>query len=171
VLLVNLAVGDAEEADELAQKIIVTAISLAREWIPTVIAAYDQNGIKLVTSTLQPQQMVIQSLEITKEIKMFDGPTRYLYALDIQRLRSNISRLESVTGNASKTLSQLMSIEYGNLMNSVMIHPATQAMYKALDKGSIQSTIVVVSKLNHDANAIAINSFIMAKRGYAIVAV
>ena len=171
VLLVNLAVGDAEEADELAQKTIITAISLAREQIPTVIAAYDQNGIKLVTATLQPQQMVVQSLEIAKEITMFDNPTRYLYTPDLSRLRANIGRLESVGSDASKALSQLMRIEYGNLMNSVVINPATKAMYKALDNGNIQSTIVVVSELNHDANAIAVNTFIMTKKGYAIVGV
>jgi uncharacterized protein (DUF58 family) len=171
VLLVNLAVGDAEEADELAQKTIITAISLAREQIPTVIAAYDHNGIKLVTPTLQPQQMVVQSLEITREITMFENPTRYLYVPDISRLRANISRLESTESGASKVLSQLMGIEYGNLINSVMNNPATKTINKALDNANIQSTIVVVSKLNHDANAIAVNSFLMAKRGYAIVAV
>jgi uncharacterized protein (DUF58 family) len=171
VLLINLAVGDAEEADELAQKTITTAISLAREQIPTVIAAYDQHGIKLVTATLQPRQMVVQSLEITREITMFENPTRYLYTPDISRLRANIGRLNSVEGDSSKVLSQLLNIEYSTLMNSVMIHPATKAINKALDNANIQSTIVVVSMLNHDANAIAANSFLIAKRGYAFVVV
>ncbi len=171
VLLVNLAVGNAEEADELAQNVIITAISLAREQIPTVLAAYDHEGIKSVTSTLQPQQMVVQSLEVIKGIRMFENPTTYLYTPDISRLRSNISRLGSVEGESSKVLSQLMSIECTNLMNSVTANPATKAIYKALDNANIQSTIVVVSKLNHDANAIAVNKFLLAKRGYAIVAV
>ncbi len=171
VLLVNLAVGDAEEADELAQKTIITAISLAREQIPTVIATYDHNGIKLVTPTLQPQQMVVKSLEIIKEITIFENPTKYLYAPDIGRLRANINRLKSTESDASKILSQLMGIEYGNLINSVMINPATKTINKALDNANIQSTIVIVSKLNHDANAIAVNRYFMAKRGYALVAV
>jgi len=34
-----------------------------------VIAAYDQNGITLVTPTLQPRQIVLQSLEITRGYK------------------------------------------------------------------------------------------------------
>jgi uncharacterized protein (DUF58 family) len=171
VLLVNLAVGDAEEADELAQKTIITAISLAKEQIPTVIATYDHNGIKLVTPTLQPQQMVVQSLEIIKGITMFDNPTRYLYAPDISRLRANINRLKSTESDASKILSQLMGIEYGNLITSVMTNPATKTINKALGNANIQSTIVIVSRLNHDANAIAVNRFLMAKRGYAIVTV
>jgi hypothetical protein len=171
VLLINLAVGDAEEADELTQKTIVTAISLAQEQVPTVIAAYDQNGVKLVTSTLQPRQMVVQSLEITKEITIVPNPTRYLNSPDISRLRANISRLDAVEGDSPKVLSQLLRIEYSNFIDDVTISPATKAIFKALNNGNIQSTIVVVSKLNHDANAIAVNRFLMTKRGYAVVAV
>ena len=171
VLLINLAVGDAEEADELTQKTIITAISLAQEQVPTVIAAYDQNGIKLVTSTLQPRQMVVQSLEITKEITIVPNPTRYLKSPDISRLRANISRLDAVEGDSPKVLSQLLRIEYSNFIDDVTISPATKAIFKALNNGNIQSTIVVVSKLNHDANAITVNRFLMTRRGYAVVAV
>ena len=102
---------------------------------------------------------------------MFENPMRYLYTPDISRLKANINRLGPVEGASSKVLSQLMNIEYTNLMNSVTTNPATKAIYKALDNANIQSTIVVVSKLNHDANAIAVNRFLLTKRGYAIVAV
>jgi hypothetical protein len=171
ILLVNLAVGNVEEADELAQNTIITAISLAREQIPTVIAAYDQDGVKLVTPTLQPLQLVVQSLEITKEITIFANPTRYLYGPDISRLRANIGRLESVEGESSKVLSQLMNIEYASFMTGVAHNPATQAINKALMNANIQSTMVIVSKLNHDANAIEVNRFLLKKKGYAIIAV
>jgi len=169
VLLINLAAADAEEADELAQKIITTAISLARESIPTVIAAYDQNDIAIITPTLQPRQIVLQSLEITRDIKIFANPAHYLHAPAVSRLRANIARLASVEGDAPRVLSQLLNIEYANLMNSVTVSPATLAIYKALDNANIQSTIVVVSMLNHDINAIAANTYLMARKGYAIV--
>jgi putative ribosome biogenesis GTPase RsgA len=56
-------------------------------------------------------------------------------------------------------------------MNNVTTNPATTAIYKALDNANIQSTIVVVSMLNHDVNAIAVNRFLMSRKGYAFVAV
>jgi hypothetical protein len=171
VLLINLAAANAEEADELSQKIITTAISLARESIPTVITAYDQNGVKVVTPTLQPRRIVLQSMEITKEITLYANPARYLHTPAVSRLRANIARLASVEGDAPKILSQLLNIEYVNLMNNVTVNPATLAIYKALDNANIQSTIVVVSMLNHDINAIATNTYLMSKRGYAIVTV
>ena len=139
MLLVNLSVKDAEEADELAQKIIMTALSLAQEQIPTVIATYDHNDIKLVTPTLQPQQMVVRSLEITKGLIFFDNPTRYLYSPDVSRLKADISRLGFAESEASRTLSQLMRIEYKNLVESVIANPATRAINKALESGNTQS--------------------------------
>ena len=171
VLLVNLAVGDAEEADELAQKTIMTAISLAREQVPTMIAAYDQNGIKLVTRALQPQQLVVQAMEITREITIFANPTRYLHGPDINRIRANINRLEAVEGDSAQALVQLLGIEYANFVDAVTFSPVTGALHKALGNANIQSTIVVVSRLNHDANAIAVNSHLMTRRGYAFVTV
>jgi len=171
VLLMNLSVKDAEEADELAQKMIMAALSLAQEQIPTVIAAYDHNDIRLVTPTLQPQQIVVKSLEITKGLIIFDNPTRYLYAPDVNRIRADINRLGFGESQASRTLSELMRIEYKNLVESVITNPATRAINKALESGNSQSTVVVVSELNHDANAVAVNSFLMAKRGYSILTV
>jgi hypothetical protein len=171
VLLVNLAVGSAEEADELAQKTIVTALSLAREQIPTVIAAYDQSGVKLVTQTLQPHQIVVQSLEITKKITIFETPSRYLYRPDVGKLRVDINRLASVAGDSSKALAQLLSVEYANILNNIAFNPATKAINQAMKNTNQHSTFVVVSRLNHDADAIEANRFLMTKRGYAVVAV
>ncbi|MFC1943739.1 DUF58 domain-containing protein [Chloroflexota bacterium] len=49
IILINLAVGNAEEADKLAYNIIVTAISLARENIPAALAAYNHEAVKVTT--------------------------------------------------------------------------------------------------------------------------
>jgi hypothetical protein len=171
VLLVNLSVRDEDEADELAYNAIMTALSLAREQIPTVLAAYDDNSVKLVTKTLQPHQLVVQSLGITREIKTFENPAIYLHTPDMTRLRANINRLALATGESAKVLSQLMNIEYTHLMDSIATSPTTKAINKALDNANIQSTIVVVSKLNHDANAIEVHKYLMARKGNPIVAV
>jgi hypothetical protein len=171
VLLVNLAVTDAEAADVMAQKTIVTALSLAREQIPAVLVAYDRNAVKLVTPFLQPHQLVVQSLEITKEITVFENPARYLYGPDVARLRANISRLASVGGDSARVLSQLLSIEYANVISDAIANPATQAIEKAMNNSNLQSTFIVVSSLVHDANAIELNRSLLTKKGYALIIV
>ncbi len=171
VMLVNLTVNDAEEADKLAQKTIITALSLAKEQIPTVIAAYDRDGVKLVTKVLQPRQLVVQALEITKEITIFPSFGKYLHRADIGRLRADINRLTSVEGDSSKALAQLLGIEYAAILRSVSLNPATKAINKAMQHTNQQFTFVGVSGLNHDADAIEANRFLMMKRGYAVIAV
>jgi len=171
VMLVNLTVSDAEEADKLAQKTIITALSLAKEQIPTVIAAYDRSGVKMVTPTLQPPQVVVQALEITKEITLFANPAKYLYRADIGRLRADINSLASVEGDSSKMLAQLLNIEYTGILHNVAFNPASKAIHKAMQHTNQQFTFIVVSELNHDADAIEANRGLMTKRGYAVVTV
>jgi Protein of unknown function DUF58 len=171
VMLVNLTVNDAEEADKLAQKTIITALSLAKEQIPTIIAAYDRSGVKLVTPTLRPPQIVVRTLEITKEITISPSPAKYLHRADIGRLRADINRLASVESDSSKALAQLLGIEYAGILRNVAFNPATKAINKAMQHTNLQFTFVVVSGLNHDADAIEANRLLMTKRGYAVVAV
>jgi len=88
IILINLAVGNAEEADKLAYNIIVTAISLARENIPAALAAYNHEGVKVTTPTLQPRQLLLQSLQVAQEMVTFINPVKYLNPPDVARLGS-----------------------------------------------------------------------------------
>ena len=152
VLLVNLAVTDAEAADELAQKTIVAALSLAREQIPAVLAAYDRNVVKLVTPFLQPRQLVVQSLEITKEITVFENPARYLNKPDIVRLRANIRRLALVGGDSAKALSQLLGIESANVIRDAIANPATQAIEKAVNNSILLYILSICFSTSYFSN-------------------
>jgi hypothetical protein len=113
----------------------------------------------------------VQSLEITQEITIFETPSRYLYRPDVGKLRVDINRLASVAGDSSKALAQLLSVEYANILNNIAFNPATKAINQAMKNTNQHSTFVVVSRLNHDADAIEANRFLMTKRGYAVVAV
>ena len=121
--------------------------------------------------TFQPRQLVVQALEITKEISIFPSPGKYLHRADIGRLRADINRLASVEGDSSKALAQLLGIEYAAILRNVSFHPATKAINKAVQHSGQQFTFVIVSGLNHDADAIEANRFLMTKRGYAFIAV
>ena len=64
-----------------------------------------------------------------------------------------------------------MDIEYAHLMDSVAVNPATTAINKALNNANTQSTIVVISKLNHDANTIEAHRYLLSRKGNAVVMV
>jgi len=171
IVLINLAVGDAEDADKLAYKIIVTAISLAQENIPAALAVYNHEGVRLTTTILQPRQLLLQFLQVAQEMVTFINPVKYLNPPDVTRLRANISRIRFAEGEASRALTQLLQFEYKNLGNNARLNPATKALSEAFTKVDKQSNIVIISHRNHDAEAIAFNTFNFARKGNAVITI
>ncbi len=171
IILINLAVGNAEEADKLAYNIIVTAISLARENIPAALAVYNHEGVELTTAVLQPPELLLQSLRVAREMVIFVNPVRYLNPPDVARLRANISRIQFAESKASSVLAQLLQLEYKSLDNNARHNPATRALSEVFTKVDKQSNIVIISHRNHDAEALAFNTFSFARRGNAVISV
>jgi hypothetical protein len=171
VILVNLAVSDAEEADKLAYKTVVAAISLAVENIPTALAAYDHNGVRLTTAVLQPQELVLKSLQVVREIVTVENQMKYLNPPDVARLVANISRIRSVESKASGVMVQLLQMEYKNLASEAAQNPATKALSRVLARVDRQANLVIISHRNHDAEAIAFNMFSFARQGNTVITV
>lgn len=171
VILINLAVTDAEEADKLAYNIIVTAISLAHEGIPAAVSAYDQENVKMTTGLLRPRELILMSLRVAKEMVSLINPVRYLAPPDVSRLRANIGRIGYGTSPASKVLLELLQMEYRNLSNQAMSHPATRALNDAFAKIDKKSNIVVISRRNHDAEALSFNTFKYQRKGNAVITI
>ena len=171
IILINLAVGNAEEADKLSYSIIVTAISLAQENIPAALAAYNHESVKVTTPTLQPRELVLQSLQVAQELITFINPVRYLNPPDVARLRANINRLRFAESKASSVLAQILQLEYKNLSNTAKLNPATKALTEAFAKADKQSNIVIISHLNHDAEALAFHTFSFTRKGNAVITV
>ncbi len=169
LLLVNLAVQDAEEADKLAYKLITTALSLAQENIPSALAAYDHQKVRLVTPTLPPRATLAKALEVAEQVVIFASPLKYLASPNVERLRANLFRLRQVDSQPAKALSSLLEIEYRNLEREARENPATTALLEGLKKAGRESNLVVLSERNHDAEALAFNSFELGRRGYAVI--
>jgi len=155
VLLVNLAVGGPNEGDRVVFKAITAAISLAREQIPTALAAYDDQDVRLITRVLSNAELVSCSLEMVKQVVTVPNPRRYLDPPDVTRLRANISRLRNARSEGPRVLAELLEIEYASVKKLATHNPATLALNRALEKVGKQCCVVTVSGLNHDAEAIA----------------
>jgi len=165
ILLINLTVGNAEERDKQAYNMITAAISLAREQIPAAIAAYDETDVLLVTSKLPPQQLVLRTLEVAQRLVTVTNPRRYLGHADVQRLRANVSRLQSTNDEASQILSRLLQIEYDDLRQGARVNPASRAVAEACGKMGGQVCVVAISQANHDADALEFMRYSRCLRG------
>jgi len=171
VILINLSVGNNEEADKLAYNIISTAISLAKENIPAALAAYDHEGVKVTTPVLQPHELVLQSLHVSKEIITFSNSMRYLNPPNVVRLQSTIKRLQFAKSQAARSLARIMQLEYISISKNTRLHPATKSLNKVFTKIEKQANIVVISFRNHDAEALALHTFNLTRKGNTVIAV
>jgi uncharacterized protein (DUF58 family) len=171
ILLINTAVGDAEEADKLVYNAMVAALSLAKEQIPTSIASYDDTAVRLVTPALPPQTLVARCLDITKEVKVIGKPLKYLGQVDVVRLRANIRRLQTIETGPARALTQILQIEYKNLKDVAVQHPVGKALLMAFGKTSDRASVVVVSVFNHDAEALMFNTIVYKNKGNAVLVV
>ncbi len=169
IVLVNLAAGDAEEADKLAYSIVVTAISLAQENIPAAFTVYTDKEVVVTTNSLQGTALVSRARRIIEEIVTIPDPQRYLTPPDVTRLRSNLGRLRSVGNPAADKLAQLLQIEYQGILNTAAENPATKALREAVLKIGQEANIVIVSHRNHDAEALALGLYNLNRRGNVVM--
>ncbi len=154
ILMVNLTASDAEEADRLVHALISSAITLAKTGVPTILAGYTQNDVLSVTESLDPRELVVRSLSLSQKIEIVPKVHKYFSAGDPLAMMSTRRRLETLKMDSLEKLIELMQLEFEALQLSVDISPVTIAMKEALMKNSKHPTVVFVSAMNHDEDAV-----------------
>lgn len=171
IILINLVAGDAEQMDQLSYNILVAAMSLAQENIPSALAVYNHESVVMTTGTLSSQELISHALEVVKRVTVISNPVRYLSPPDVQRLRANANRLRLVESQPAGVLRELMQIEYKSLSSNARANPCTRALAETIGKSSQQSSIVVISVRNHDVEALAFSTFNLMSKGNAVIAI
>jgi hypothetical protein len=169
LMLVNLAAADDREADAVAYKTLMTALSLAREDIPALVAAYDRQGVKLVTGALASRRLVLQALRLVREMTVYTPPRRYLASPRVARLKANLKRLEGIPNPATTVLGELMRWEVDNLKRRTAESPVSEALRRVGVRRLSEYTVMLISGLNHDADAIAYQRYQLEGRGVSVI--
>ncbi len=68
-------------------------------------------------------------------------------------------------------LAELLRLEYEIISRNARLNPVTRALSETSDKVGRQSNIVIISQYNHDAEALAFNTFDLIRKGNAVIAV
>jgi hypothetical protein len=110
-------------------------------------------------------------LEIVKEIVTRENTVKSLNPPDLAQLRANIRRLSEVESTPAGVLRELLQIELKNLSHNARSSPCTTALNEVLTKANPQSTALVISNQNHDAEALAVNLESLAMKGNAVISV
>jgi uncharacterized protein (DUF58 family) len=171
VLAVNLSVSDEEEKDKLAYSLITTALTLARESIPSALAAYNQEAVVTTTRFLDPKRVLLQVLGLAREVMVSLPPLRYLSVPDVERMRGNIYRLRCSQREPAVRLAELLDLEYEALSKSAAGNPASKALAASLAEVRRRVNVVILSGHNHDAEALALQQYSLRQRGHRVLQV
>jgi len=169
IIAVNLAVTSAEEADKLAYNLITTALTLARESIPTALAAYNHEDVVLTTPMTDPREAVKHTLSLIKQITRVEATRRYLQPPDIGRLRSTIARLKKADSEPCRKLLGMLDFEYRALNKMTENHPAAIALSRVTRKSPSPSVIVLISEWNHDAEAMLVTTEKLSRQEFSTI--
>jgi uncharacterized protein (DUF58 family) len=171
VLAVNLSVTDEEEKDKVIFNLITTALTLARENIPSALTAYNSQEVVRTTQIIDPRQALVESLSLAREVKISLSPRRYLAVTDVSRLRANLYRLRQSQHAPANRLAELLQLEYAALNEAAQQNPASEALANVLAKVKGKVNFLIVSAHNHDAEALAFSQHTLKERGYHLLMV
>ena len=169
IIAVNLSISNAEEADKLAFSLITVALTLARENIPTALAAYNHEGVVLSTAITDPAGILRQTLALVREITLVEFAERHLEPTDIAKIRRNITQLKRAESEPAQRLLGMLDFEYRAIEEAARNHPATIALSAATKQTPAPAMIFLVSQLNHDAEAILVTAEKLSKRKFTTI--
>ena len=171
IIAVNLAVADAEEADKLSFKLVTAALTLARENIPTALAAYNHRDVVLCTNITKPDEVLKQALSLLREITPVKTVNRHLEIADISDIKRNINQLKKAKSEPAQRLLSILDFKYRSIEEFTKNHPANIALASTTKQVPAPATILLISQLNHDAEVISVISDKLSRRRYNTVPV
>ena len=170
----NLVVGDEEEADWLAFHVITAALTAARRGVGISIVAYDRLGTRHATGLRAGHTTVRDALRLARQIIIEPSTRRLLSAADTVALARDARRAQSSQRSSEQGrdgLGELASLELGELAAAAALHPLSSLMRATLRKVLPPATITIVSRWNHDIDALAIAIPAARAGGYRVLVV
>jgi uncharacterized protein (DUF58 family) len=154
ILAVNVWGSTADDLDQTAYSTVVGALTLAREDVPMVFAAYTDEAIISVTSVLSPRQAVLHALHLVGVMREVARPTRVLPPAQLARLRRRVERLLASNASPAARLARVLQFEYRAHVTRAQQHPGYQAVLKASGYLLSPAALLVTSSGPDDPEAI-----------------
>ncbi len=164
VLVVRLEAPDADSADRLASRLVMTALTLAQEGIPVVLAGYTQEDVVDVTPLLASRETVRQVLKFTDQIARAAPVHRTLEPPKIGRLR-RMHRLLGETGTAHRLL-EFIALEIQAVTGEASSHPAARALKQAAARLRPPAAVMTLSVPPDQTAALDVALEQLRARGY-----
>lgn len=170
VILINLVAGDAEEVDWLGYHLVTSALTAAREGMPSALAAYNQQEVVLVTGPLPPRETLKHALRVSSETVLVSREERLLAPPNLSQLRRSVRNLNgNGSGGLGSALGEMLQREIDALEDLARGHPLTSALQRGLRGSLPPAAITVISRWNHDSETLAVTLPRLQSQGYRVL--
>ncbi len=166
IIVVNLDAQNAEEADKLAHNLVMTALTLANETLPSALAAYNQNGVVVTTKTANPRDTLVRALKLTKHIAIVEQPKRVLQPAEVLEVKRSLRKLEQSHMSSAYGFARFLRFQTQVNDEAVKVHPAALAIDKAVQNTAAPAMITVVASTDNDKEALSITLNRLKQKGY-----
>ena len=106
---------------------------------------------------------------MVKDITSVEFTHRFLQLPDLSKLRRDITQLKQATSEPARRLLSMLNFEYQAIEKAAKNHPATIALSLATEQTPSPATIVLISQLNHDAEALLVTTEKLSRRAFTTI--
>ena len=171
IIVADLSVQNAEDADKLAYNLVMTALTLAAESLPSGLAAYNQTEVLATLAPADPKTTLKKTLQITEKITITPQPQKMLAPTQIRQLKRTLNQICESENTQTQALAAILEFEVAATQSAAKNRPATVAIAKCIGKTPAPATITVTSQMAFDADALVLTLENLKARGYVTVQV
>jgi hypothetical protein len=137
--------------------------------MPSALAADNHQETVLVTDPLPPQETLKHALRVSGDIALVRREERLLAPPNPLHLRRSVRNLGgNGSGKAGSALGEILQREMEALEDLTHAHPLT-SLRRVLKGTPPPATITVISRWNHDAEALAVTLPRLQAQGYQVL--
>ena len=169
IIVADLTAKNAEDADILAYNLIMSALTLAAEALPSALAVYNSHEILAATPPISPRETLKKTLELTDKITVEEPKQKVLQPIEMRRLKRSISKLETTKTDPAHKLAEILKFESEANLQAAKTHPAMAALMKTAKLVQAPAVITVASPISYDSDALLLGLERLNEKGFIIV--
>ena len=168
IIIANLSAKSAEDADELAYNLVISALTYATEGVPSGIAAYNSKEVLSVVQPGNSRETLKKALMLTEKIVIEEINRRVLEAPIGNRLKRSVNQLSLTKAESAQKLEELLVFESTANEEVVKTHPAALALARVIEKVNGSAVLTVVSSAD-EIGALSLVLEQLKKKGHSTI--
>ena len=169
IIAANLTAKNPQDADILAYNLVMTALTLATEGLPSALAVYNDKEVLAATHLMNPREILKQALQLTEKIAIIEQKQKVLQSIETRRLKRSIEQLSKIGSESAAKLEKLLEFEIEAKAMATKNQPATEALTKVTDNLQGRAVITVISGMDAPSEALLLTLEKLQNQGHSII--